>query len=124
MMDFNEVVGSQGGPNNPPGYANNQPNYPSNGITINNNINSPQQSPRAPYQTGQVPPPAHPNQQPAQLPGFQQQQQPAANCPDMFRNLIGVWKIEHQTGYKEYLRVGHVILKLFSNHLFRDILMT
>ena len=121
MMDFNEVVGSQGGPNNPPGYANNQPNYPSNGITINNNMNPTQPSPQVPYPTQQVPPPAY--QQPAQLPGFQQQQ-PAPNCPDMFHNLIGVWKIEHQTGYKEYKRVGHIISKLLLSYLCRDIFMT
>ena len=122
MMDFNEIVGSQEGPNNPPGYANNQPNYPSNGITINNNMNPTQQSPQVPYQTGQVAPPAYPNQQPAQLPGFQQQ--PAANCPDMFHNMMGVWKIEHQTGYKDYMRVGHIISKLLLSYLCRDIFMT
>ena len=120
MMDFNEVVGSQGGPNNPPGYANNQPNYPSNGITINNNMNPTQPPPQVPYPTEQGPPTAY--QQPAQLPGFQQQ--PAVNCPDMFHNLIGSWKIEHQTGYKEYLRVGHIISKLLLSYLFREMFMT
>ena len=161
MMNFNEVVGSQGDPNNQPNYANNgfnypnqqtpqvqtypcqqgppsaypnqqpgqfpgyqqqqpglnnQPNYAGNSITLNNNINPTQQT----YPTQQVPPPTYPNQQPVQLPGYQQQQ-PAAISPDTpFYNLIGVWKMEHQAGYREFMRVSHNVLKPFFNHLCRN----
>ena len=93
------------GPINPSNYANNQPNYAGNSITVNNNINPTQQT----YPTQQVPAPTYPNQQPAQLPGYQQQQ-PAAISPDTpFYNLIGVWKIEHLIGFKEFTRVSHII---------------
>ena len=90
MMDFDEVMGSPRGPNN----AVNPPNYPSNGFSY-----PIQQTTQAPFST--------------QLPGYQQQQ-PVANDSDIFRNYVGSWKIEHQTGYKEYMRVRLTILKSFQ----------
>ena len=94
-MDFDEVMGSPRGPNNavnPPSYASNGFSYPT-------------------QQTAQAPPPPPPYS--PQLPGYQQQ--PLANDPDIFRNYVGSWKIEHQTGYKEYMRVRLTILKSFQS---------
>ena len=132
MMNFNDVVGPnqqtpqvqtypdqqvppQAYPNQQPGQPygyqqqqpglNNQPNYAGNSTTLNNNINPIQQT----YPAQQVPQPAYANQQPAQLPGYQQQQPAAISSDTPFYNLIGRWKMENQTGYREFMRVSHIM---------------
>ena len=56
-------------------------------------------------------------QQFAELPGWQQPPPgppPDFQYMDTFSNLVGVWKLEHQTGFAEYMQVKFVT-EVFSN---------
>ena len=65
----------------------------------------------------EINPPNYTIEEYAQLPGWQQpppEPPPEFQFKDRFSNLVGVWKLEHQTGFYEHMQVTKSYWNLFT----------